>query len=144
MRKFPRAAGSLSLVDGRWKRTGLGLAVVAASLAVAVSLAGIGFASAASSSAQYEYGKVTICHHAGKKKTVTITISQNAWKAHQKHGDTMGACKGDDGKPKHDGGDDDHGKTSTTPTTTTPSQGDDGHGHDNGKGDGEHGHGHGK
>lgn len=39
--------------------------------------------------------KITICHHArGKKGTkhVTIRISERAWKAHQRHGDTRGAC----------------------------------------------------
>lgn len=41
--------------------------------------------------------KITICHHTNHKSTgttkhVTITISQSAWPAHQKHGDTMGAC----------------------------------------------------
>ena len=40
--------------------------------------------------------KVTICHHArGKKgavKHVTIRISRSAWKAHQRHGDSIGAC----------------------------------------------------
>jgi hypothetical protein len=34
--------------------------------------------------------KITICH----KKKNTITISINAWPAHQAHGDTMGACVG--------------------------------------------------
>ena len=33
--------------------------------------------------------KITICH----KKKNTISISVNAWPAHQAHGDTMGACK---------------------------------------------------
>ena len=33
--------------------------------------------------------KITICH----KKKNTITISVDAWPAHQAHGDTMGACK---------------------------------------------------
>jgi hypothetical protein len=33
--------------------------------------------------------KVTICH----KKKNTLSISVNAWPAHQAHGDTMGACK---------------------------------------------------
>jgi hypothetical protein len=33
--------------------------------------------------------KVTICH----KKKNTLSISANAWPAHQAHGDTMGACK---------------------------------------------------
>ena len=41
--------------------------------------------------------KITICHHTKHKSTgatkhVTITISRSAWPAHQKHGDTMGAC----------------------------------------------------
>lgn len=34
--------------------------------------------------------KVTICH----KGKVTITISESALKAHQAHGDSMGACSG--------------------------------------------------
>jgi hypothetical protein len=41
--------------------------------------------------------KITICHHTNHKSTgatkhVTIRISRSAWPAHQKHGDTMGAC----------------------------------------------------
>jgi hypothetical protein len=40
--------------------------------------------------------KITICHHArGKKgavKHVTIRINRSAWTAHQKHGDSLGAC----------------------------------------------------
>jgi hypothetical protein len=41
--------------------------------------------------------KITICHHTKHKSTgatkhVTIRVSQSAWPAHQKHGDTMGAC----------------------------------------------------
>jgi hypothetical protein len=40
--------------------------------------------------------KITICHHArGKKgavKHVTIRINRSAWTAHQKHGDSVGAC----------------------------------------------------
>jgi hypothetical protein len=36
-----------------------------------------------------EEQKITICH----KKKNTITISINAWPAHQAHGDTMGACR---------------------------------------------------
>jgi hypothetical protein len=40
--------------------------------------------------------KVTLCHrtnsaeHPGK----TITVSERAWKAHERHGDTRGACSG--------------------------------------------------
>lgn len=41
--------------------------------------------------------KITSCHHTNHKSTgatkhVTIRISRSAWPAHQKHGDTMGAC----------------------------------------------------
>jgi hypothetical protein len=45
---------------------------------------------------QYQPRKVTICHHArGKKgatKHVTIRINESAWRAHRRHGDTLGAC----------------------------------------------------
>ena len=40
-------------------------------------------------------GKITICH-----KGQTISVSGCAWKAHQKHGDTMGACPGQDPPPE--------------------------------------------
>ena len=37
--------------------------------------------------------KITICHrNHGRRGGVTITISINAWPAHQRHGDTVGAC----------------------------------------------------
>jgi hypothetical protein len=38
--------------------------------------------------------KVTICHrtHSKKNPFVTIRVSQNALKAHQRHGDTVGPC----------------------------------------------------
>src|SRR5918996_2144953 len=48
--------------------------------------------------------KVTICHHTqGKKGTkhVTIRISERAWAAHQKHGDTLGACTSITAKKAH-------------------------------------------
>src|SRR4051812_10028370 len=46
------------------------------------------------SAAQYQYGKVTVCHHTGSKKHPwhEITISKNALAAHIRHGDTLGAC----------------------------------------------------
>ena len=46
-----------------------------------------------SSPAQIQY-KITICHHTHSKKnpTVTISISNKAWPAHQRHGDTLGPC----------------------------------------------------
>ena len=133
-------------------RTILGLVVVAVSFVVAATLAGIGFAWSGISSSQYEYGKVTMCHHTHSKKNpnVTITVSKNAVPAHLKHGDTMGACPpstkkpgnqkpgndGDHGKGK--GGEDDNNTTTTAaPTTTTPTTGDDhGKGNDNGHGNG--------
>jgi hypothetical protein len=41
--------------------------------------------------------KITICHHTKHKSTgatkhVTIRINRSAWKAHQRHGDSLGAC----------------------------------------------------
>jgi hypothetical protein len=61
---------------------------------------GVGWAQGNSSAAQYQY-KVTICHHTHSKTnpTVTITVSVRAWPAHQRHGDTFGACTS--GKTKH-------------------------------------------
>ena len=79
-------------------------------LALLVPLAfygGTGFAKN-TSAAQYQY-KLTICHHTGSKKHPmhTISVSNRAWPAHQRHGDTMGACP----PPA---------TTTTTATTTTP------------------------
>jgi hypothetical protein len=36
--------------------------------------------------------KVTICHHAGPTKTITITVDEHALPAHLGHGDSIGAC----------------------------------------------------
>jgi hypothetical protein len=39
--------------------------------------------------------RITICHHVFTKKTTkhrTIRINRSAWKIHQKHGDSIGAC----------------------------------------------------
>lgn len=36
--------------------------------------------------------QMTICHHTANGNTVTITINQNAWNAHQAHGDYVGSC----------------------------------------------------
>jgi hypothetical protein len=38
--------------------------------------------------------KITICHYppGNKNNPQTITISESAWPAHEKHGDKQGAC----------------------------------------------------
>lgn len=53
---------------------------------------------------QYAPQKVTICHHAGPNKTVTITISESALPAHLAHGDTVGPCGGVAGAAATTGG----------------------------------------
>jgi hypothetical protein len=70
------------------------VAAIVVSAVVFVPLAlysGTGFAN--TSAAQYQY-RVTICHHthSASHPLVTITISSAAWKAHQKHHDTLGPC----------------------------------------------------
>ncbi len=37
---------------------------------------------------------LTICHNPGTTNQHTLTISDNAWPAHQNQGDTLGACAG--------------------------------------------------
>lgn len=41
---------------------------------------------------QYQEDKTTICHHAGPRHRVTITVSNSALPAHLAHGDTIGRC----------------------------------------------------
>ena len=70
---------------------------VVAAVAAAVATAGIGAAGlpTGGSAVTKPYPeKVTICHRTGSKKNpfVTIRVSQNALKAHLKHGDSVGAC----------------------------------------------------
>jgi hypothetical protein len=128
----------------RRRRIALGLGVIATSLLIATAIVGVGFAGGSISAAQYQYGKITICHHTHSKKHpwVTIRISQRAWPAHQRHGDTEGACTAaqtntkSHGKGKgHAKGHDSDSTTTTTSTTTTSSS--DSHGN-NGKGNGHH------
>jgi hypothetical protein len=66
-------------------------ALVSVGLLVPLAALGAGPSGQTPSAAQY---KITICHHTHSKKhpTVTIRISNKAWPAHQRHGDTMGAC----------------------------------------------------
>lgn len=59
--------------------------------------------------------KVTICHHAGPTKTITITVDEHAVPAHLAHGDTLGVCP----TPPDDGGTD-TGTTPVPPVVTTP------------------------
>jgi hypothetical protein len=128
----------------RRTRLTAGLGVIAASLLIATTVAGVGFAGGSISAAQYQYGKVTICHYTHSKKhpAVTITISQHAWPAHRRHGDTLGACTvaaptvghgkghGKDSGSKGSGGATDSGSTTTTTTATAPTHGhSSGHGH---------------
>lgn len=70
-------------------------AAIVLALVLAVALAALAYSAPGKggpSAAQY---KITICHHTHSKKhpTVTISISDRAWKAHQKnHQDTLGPC----------------------------------------------------
>jgi hypothetical protein len=69
-----------------------GAAAVAALFAFA-ALGGVGVGQSAIGAAQYKAPKVTICHKAGPNgKRVTLSVSANAWPAHKRHGDTLGAC----------------------------------------------------
>ena len=62
--------------------------LVVCMLVLAAALGGVGSAQSSVSSAQVPYGKkVTICH-----KGKTISVSQKAWPAHQRHRDTLGSC----------------------------------------------------
>lgn len=73
--------------------------IVSVVLLVPLAAFGAGTSGQSPSAAQY---KITICHHTHSKKhpMVTIRISNKAWPAHQKHGDTMGTCPAQS-KPKH-------------------------------------------
>ena len=88
-------------------------ALVSVGLLVPLAALGAGTSGQSASAAQY---KITICHHTHSKKhpTVTIRISNKAWPAHQRHGDTMGACakpkKAEHGKSHQQGKSHDHGK----------------------------------
>ena len=81
---------------GRRARLGV-VAGVAAAFAVA-AMGSVGAAvlpaGAPAYASQYKE-KVTICHRTGSKKHpfVTIRVSQNAVKAHLRHGDALGDCK---------------------------------------------------
>jgi len=95
-------------------RAALAVALSAALFVPLAVFAGSGFARGSASAAQYQY-KITICHHAGHNgKMVTIKVSANAWKAHKKHGDTMGACASAPPRVNAHTVTDHHGKADTT------------------------------
>jgi hypothetical protein len=95
-----------------------------------------------SSSSQAQY-RITICHltHSKKHPAHTIRISVRAWKAHQRHGDHLGACNGTEqpwSKQKHGNG---HGRGDSA-SAGASSQGKshgNGHGKDKGKSSGQDG-----
>ena len=131
----------------RANRRALGAAAVTTALLVPLGVFGApALARSADAAAQSQYGpsqyqyKITICHHTHSKKHPmhTIKVSVRAWKAHQKHGDTLGACPATVPAPtsatKHGKSHDTHGNNSGT-------KGDSG---DNGNGSNGHGKGHGK
>jgi hypothetical protein len=132
----------------RANRRALGAAAVTTALLVPLGVFGapaLARSAAASSqyggSAEYQY-KITICHHTHSKKHPmhTIKVSVNAWKAHQKHGDTLGACPATvaaAAAAKH-GKSGEHGKSNNDTHGNSGTKGDSG---DNGNG---HGKGHGK
>jgi hypothetical protein len=102
-------------IDSR-PRGVLGVSAVLASLAAAGVLAAVGLAQGPTAGTDTTTTttttvttKIVICHktHSTKHPQVTITVSQSAWKAHQRHGDTLGACT----------------PPTTTTTTTTNSTG---------------------
>jgi hypothetical protein len=128
-------------------RRALGTAAVTAALLVPLGVFGAP-ALARSAAAASEYGggsqyqyKITICHHTHSKKhpTHTINVSANAWKAHQKHGDTLGACVAaaptTASTTKHGKSGDDHGKSNAQHGSNDTQHGSSG---------AQHGKGHGK
>lgn len=77
------------MIKPRMRRLATAAALATSLLVAFAALGGVGVAQSAISAVQYQYAqKVTVCHK-GKK---TISISQNAWPAHERHGDTLGTC----------------------------------------------------
>src|SRR5512133_855287 len=114
-------------------------AIVSAGLLVPLAVFGGTGLAQTGSPAQAQY-KITICHHTHSKKhpTVTISISNKAWKAHQRHGDTMGACAAAASAKHNNGKAKGHSKTPPTNQSQNNGQG-------NGQGNGQaQGKGHGK
>jgi hypothetical protein len=78
-----------------WSRTvavtGVGALALGALASVGTAVSPSGTSAAAK---QYPPQKGTLCHHTHSKKHpfVTITVSQRAFPAHLRHGDTIGPC----------------------------------------------------
>lgn len=119
--------------------------IIATVVAVAAfaSFGGIGLAHGVINLAQYQYGKkITICH----KQKRTITVSVNAWPAHQRHGDTVAPCQAataaakkssqpsgtQGGKGKGQGGKG-QGSSGSSSSSSQPSGGSNGNGKGKGK-----------
>jgi len=84
----------VSKQNGSWRTRRLRIVAAACvSIGLLVPLAAFGAVGNGQSPSAAQY-KITICHHTHSKRhpMVTIKISNKAWKAHQRHGDTMGAC----------------------------------------------------
>lgn len=129
-------------------------ALVSVGLLVPLAALGAGTSGQTASAAQY---KITICHHTHSKKhpMVTIRVSNKAWPAHQRHGDTMGACatpkkakhaknhqqgkSHDHGKSRENGKSHEHGNSGNTPSQSQAQNSSHANEHAN-----EHAKGHGK
>jgi hypothetical protein len=84
----------LHRANAKTRQRAVSAAIVAAISILAFGMiGGVGFAGRPISAAQYQYGKVTICHIAGKSgNRVTIEVDEHAVPAHRAHGDTLGPC----------------------------------------------------
>jgi hypothetical protein len=122
-----------------WSRTiaaaGVGALALGALASVGAAVSPSGTPAAAK---QYPPQKGTLCHHTHSKKHpfVTITVSQRAFPAHLRHGDTIGPCppaastsakaakkaKASHGKSGTHGKSGEHGKRASAPghSVTTP------------------------
>lgn len=93
---FASGAGPLGVLDSTSSSTTTGTTITSSSSTMSTSTTtpGTSTTTASTTSPTSTGGKVTICHHthSATNPFVTITISVNAWPAHQRHGDTMGPC----------------------------------------------------
>ena len=89
---------------GRLVLVGALVMLAVAALAYAGGVAPTGRSGPASAD-QSQPRRITICHHArwrnGATRHVTIRISERAWRAHRRHGDTLGACSSARNKRAH-------------------------------------------